>query len=259
MKPSIELFPVRVKKQNENFPLVDCIVDSMEKNNLQLHDRDVLAISSKFVALSQGRVVKLADVRPGKKAEAIAGKMKMSPQMAQLVLDESDRAFGGVEGFLLAVKDNLIAPNAGIDRSNIYPGHAILYPERPFVSAESIRREIKKRTGKKIGIVLTDSRLMPTRIGTTGVAIACAGMEPVQDCRGRRDLFGNVLKYTKRALADDIAAAAELLMGEADEAVPVVLVRAKRAPWKATSRKIRNSEMAIDWKKDIYIRGLGKN
>ncbi len=253
----IEFFPVKTGKQRENFPLVDCVLSSLKKNKLRLKDGDVLAISSKFAALSQNRIVKISSVAPTAKAKKLAKKMKMTPEFVQLVLEESDAVLGGVYGFLLAVKDNMIAPNAGVDRSNIYPGYAILYPKDPFATAEKIRREIIGKTGKKVGIVLTDSRLMPTRIGTTGVAVSCAGIEPVQNCIGWKDLFGNRLKYTKRALADDIAAAAELLMGEAAEAVPVVLVRAKNPPWRYTNRKIRKDEMRIGWRKDIYICGLG--
>lgn len=254
----IELLPVKTAKQREHFHLVNCIIESLKRNKVSLKDGDVLAISSKFVALSEGRFVKLSDVRPRKEAIKIAKKMKMSPELAELVLRESDAVFKGVYGFLLSVNDGMIAPNAGIDKSNIYPGHAILYPKNPFHSAEKIRKEIFEETRKKIGVVVTDSRLMPTRIGTTGIAIACAGLEPVQNCIGWKDLFGNKLKYTKRALADDLAAAAELLMGEAAEATPIVVVRANPSPWNYTDRKIKKEEMIINWQKDIYICGLRK-
>lgn len=251
----IQLFSVRCGKQTENFPLVECILSSISKRGLKLENNDILAISSKFVAMSEGRIVKLSSVKAGKRAKQIAKKLEMKPQMAQLVLNEAEKVFSGVENFVLAIKNGMIAPNAGIDKSNVYPSHAILYPKNAFQAAEQIRNGIYKKTRKKIGVVLTDSRLMPTRIGTTGIAVAVAGFEPVQDCIGKKDLFGNRLKYTKRALADDVAAASQLLMGETDEAVPVVLVRAKHAV-KCTQRKIKREEMVIDWQKDIYIRGL---
>ncbi len=254
----IEFFPVKVVKQKENFPLVECILRSLKRNKITLRHRDVLAISSKFVALSEGRIVRLADVKPGKRARKLAKENKMPPELVELILKESDAVLCGVYGFLLAVKDNMIAPNAGIDKSNIYPGYAVLYPKDPFASAEKLRKDLLRKTGKKLGIVLTDSRLMPTRIGTTGVAVACAGFEPVDNCIGRKDLFGNVLKFTKRALADDIASGAELLMGEADESIPVVVIRPKKAAWRCTERKIKKNEMRMDWKKDIYILGLSR-
>ena len=258
MADMIQLFPVKCGKQTENFPLVECILSSITKNGLKLEDDDILAISSKFVAMSEGRIVKLSSIKAGEKAKAIARKLKMKPEMAQLVLDEAEKVFSGVENFVLAIKDGMIAPNAGIDKSNVYPSHAILYPKNAFTAAERIRNEIYKRTRKKIGVVLTDSRLMPTRIGTTGIAVAVSGFEPVQNCIGKRDLFGNKLKYTKRALADDIAAAAQLLMGETDEAIPVVIVRAKNLQWRYMDRKVSRKEMVIDWRKDIYIRGLSR-
>ena len=254
----IELFPVKTGKQKEHFPLAECVLASLRKAGLRLEDNDVLAVSSKFVAMSEDRIVKISSVVPKAKARKLAKKMRMMPEFAEIVLRESDAVLGGVRGFLLAVKDDIIAPNAGVDKSNVYPGHAILYPANPASSARRIRREILRRTGRKVGIVLTDSRLMPGRIGTSGVAVACAGIEPVDDCIGRKDLFGNTLRVTKRALADDIAAAAQLLMGEAAEAVPVVLVRPKSPPWRYTERNIKNSEMRISWKKDIYVAGLRK-
>lgn len=254
----IRLYPIKTGKQTENFHLLECILSSLKKNKTRLENNDVLAISSKFVAMSEGRIVKLSSIKAGRKAKEISRKLRMKPEMAQLVLDESEKIFSGVENFLLAIKDGMIAPNAGIDRSNIYPGYAILYPENSFEAAENIRKEIQKRTGKRIGVVITDSRLMPTRIGTTGVAVAVSGFEPVKNEIGKKDLFGNKMRYTKRALADDIAAASEILMGETNEAIPAVLLRAKKAPWRYTNRKIRKEEMAIDWRKDIYIRGLSK-
>ena len=252
----IQLHGIKTGKQTENFRLVECILSSLKKNKTRLENNDVLAISSKFVALAEGRIVKLSSIKAGRKAKEISRKLGMKPEMAQLVLDEAEKIFSGVENFLLAIKDGMIAPNAGIDRSNIYPGYAILYPENSFKAAENIRKEIHRKTGKNIGVVITDSRLMPTRIGTTGIAIAVSGLEPVQNCIGKKDLFGNRLKYTKRALADDMAAAAQMLMGETNEAVPVVLLRAENPPWKFTGRKIKKTEMAIDWRKDIYICGL---
>lgn len=248
----MQLFPVKTGKQRENFPLVRCVLGSLKRAKLALKNSDILAISSKFVAMSEGRTVKIDSVKPTKKARRLARKLGMNSSFAQLVLDESEKIFSGVEGFVLAIKDGVIAPNAGIDKSNVYPGYAILYPKDCFRSAEKLRTEIFRKTGKKTGIILTDSRLMPTRIGTTGIAVGAAGIEPVINEIGRKDLFGNTLKHTKRNIADDIAAAAQLLMGEANEAVPIVLVRG----WRTTERKIRRKEMVIDYRKDIYIRGL---
>jgi F420-0:gamma-glutamyl ligase len=161
-----------------------------------------------------------------------------------------------VPGFALAVKEQVLAPNAGIDKSNVAPGHAILYPARPFHTARLLQEEVRFHVPARIGVVLADSRLMPTRLGTTGVAVAVAGFEPVRDERGRRDLFGNVLRVTQRALADDLASAAQLLMGEANERIPLVLVRG--APIRLSDRELSAADLAVDQEVCLYVRGLGE-
>ena len=105
------------------------------------------------------------------------------------------------------------------------PGYAILYPENPLQSAQFIKKELENLFKIKLGIVITDSRLMPTRIGTTGVAIACAGIHPIQDERGKNDLFGNSILVTQKAIADNLSSASQILMGECDESIPIVIVR----------------------------------
>src|SRR5574341_1193621 len=137
--------------------------------------------------------------KPSRKSAEIAQKYNMDSRLAELVLRESYFMFSCVPGFILAVKDGVIAPNAGIDRSNVQHGYAILHPREPFKVAEILRHEFLRHAGKKVGIVITDSRLMPTRIGTIGIAIAVAGFEPVQDLRGTKDLFGNTLRVTLKA------------------------------------------------------------
>jgi coenzyme F420-0:L-glutamate ligase len=155
---------------------------------------------------------------------------------------------------LLAVKNGMMAPNAGIDKSNAPPGFVILYPAEPFNSAERLRRKFLVNLGIKIGVVIADSRLMPTRIGTIGVAIASAGIEPVEDQRGKRDLFGNILKVTFKAVADSLASIGVAVMGESDESIPVVVIRGAKIV--TTNRKLSSYDMVVDAAQDIYIRGL---
>lgn len=221
-----------------------------------LRDGDVLVVSSKFVAVSEGRVVRLAGVRPGPRAEGLAAKYRMDPRLCELVLRESDEILGGIPGFLLATRDGLLTPNAGIDKSNVGHGAVVLYPRRPEASARRIREALQYSLGVVVAVVICDSRLAPTRRGTTGVAVAASGIEAMVDMRGRRDLFGNVLKVTAQALADDLSSAAEVLMGESDEATPVVLVRG------LSHNLLRNTEypgrrFAIPKEEDVYLRSLG--
>ena len=215
---------------------------------------DIVIISSKYVSISEGAVVRIKDIKVGKKARILADKYGLMPELTELVLKESDHVFPGVPGFLLGVKDGTIAPNAGIDKSNIPSGFVVLYPRQPFKSAKVLRQRFFNDLGLKVGIVIADSRIMPMRIGTVGVAIANAGFEPVEDLRGKKDLFGRPLKVTFRAVADSIATMGVSVMGEANESTPAAVVRGmKTIP---TERRLSWRDLAIDLEKDIYRRGF---
>jgi coenzyme F420-0:L-glutamate ligase len=163
---------------------------------------------------------------------------------------------GGIPGFLLTSKDGLLTPNAGIDKSNARHGMVVLYPRRPAVSAWRIREALKFSVGVRVGVIICDSRLSPTRRGTTGVAVAASGIEAVLDMRGRADLFGNVLKVTSQGVADDLSSAAEILMGESDESVPIVHVRGvKRSLLRETEYESRRFAIPMD--ECVYLRSLG--
>ncbi|MFB5607129.1 MAG: coenzyme F420-0:L-glutamate ligase, partial [Candidatus Nitrosomaritimum yanchengensis] len=150
--------------------------------------------------------------------------------------------------------NNIMAPNAGIDKSNARKNQVILYPNKPYLIAEQIRRKIFLKFLIHVGIILVDSRLMPARIGTSGIAIACAGIEPVLDMRSQKDLDGNLLKVTFQAVIDNIATIANHKMGEGAESKPFAIVRDSGA--KLTDRKINPSEMAISPDQCVYVRGL---
>jgi coenzyme F420-0:L-glutamate ligase len=244
----VEILPMQTGVRKGRFDLFESL------QGFDYRDDDILVISSKFVSMSEGAVVDLSKVRASKKARSLAAKCYMEPKMAELVLRESDYIVKGVPGFLLAVRDGMIAPNAGIDKSNVPKGYAIPYPRDPFGTAEKLRQKFLAELGIRVGIVLADSRLMPTRIGTTGVAIACAGFEPVDDLRGRRDLFGNVLKVTFKAVADGLATMGVAAMGESDESTPAAVVRGAKVTW--SGKKFSWKDMAVSPSQDIYLRGV---
>lgn len=244
----VEVLPIRIGVRKGRFDLYESL------QGFDYRDGDILVISSKFVSMSEGAVVDLSRVRVSRKARLLAAKCYMEPKMAELVLRESDYIVRGVPGFLLAVRHGMIAPNAGIDKSNVPKGYAVLYPRDPFGTAEKLRQKFLTERGVRVGIVLADSRLMPTRIGTTGVAIACAGFEPVDDLRGRKDLFGNVLKVTFKAVADGLATMGVAVMGESDESTPAAVVRGARVTW--SDKKFSWKDMAVSPSQDIYLRGV---
>ena len=245
--------PVAVRLKSSRFDIVSLIEENL---GARLRDGDVLVISSKFVAVSEGRVARLSSVRAGRRAKQLAAGNRMDERICELVLRESDEVVGGIPGFVLASKDGLLTPNAGIDKSNVRHGSVVLYPRRPELSAWRVREALKFSRGVSVGVVICDSRLSPTRRGTTGVAVASSGVEAVLDMRGRKDLFGNVLKVTSQGVADDLSSAAEILMGESDEGTPMVLVRG------LGRRFLRNTEyggkrFSIPMDECVFLRSLG--
>lgn len=248
--------PVAAPVQSAAFNLPQTLAEALAAAGEALRDGDVLAVSSKYAAIAEGRVVALDDLVISPQAAALAERYQMNPRIAQLVLQEADHIFGGIPGFLLTFKDGILSPNAGIDRSNIPGGLAVLFPEDPYRSAAALRAAIRQRLGADVGVILTDSWLMPGRLGTTGVALATAGFRPIQDERGKADLFGNPMIVTQRGIADQICAAAQLVMGERDEATPFVIVR--NAPVTIEDIDLSVADVAIDWPMCIYVQSLGE-
>ncbi len=253
-KQPLIVIPVEAPVQTSDFDLYNTIIQSVAAAGEHLQDGDVLAVSSKYTAISEGRVVTLADVVVSPEAAALAERYQMNPRIAQLVLQEADHIFGGIPGFLLTHKDGVLSPNAGLDRSNIPSGYAVLFPEKPYRSAADIRREMRARLGVNVGVILTDSWLMPGRLGTSGVALATAGFQPVQDERGKADLFGNPMQVTQRGIADSISICAQMVMGERDEATPLAIVRNTGVTM--TDDEITVEDVAIDWRMCIYVQSL---
>lgn len=252
----LTIWPLRAPVQQAAFDLLSVISAALaEAPAAGLRDGDVLAVSSKYAAISEGRVLRLADVVVTEQAAALAHRYHMSPAMAQLVLQEADHIFGGIEqGFLLTVKTGILSPNAGLDRSNIPAGHIVLFPAQPYATAARLRAGLRRRHAVDVGVVLTDSWLVPGRLGTSGVALATAGFRPVQDERGRRDLFGNPLTVTQRGLADTISSATQLVMGERDEATPLAIVRGSGVT--LDDAPVSAADVAIPWQQCIYIESL---
>lgn len=244
----MEILPIHIDVKHGRFDLFTSL------RNFRFKDGDIIVVSSKFVSMSEGSVVHLDSVRPGKRAKLLAKSCHIDDKLAELVIRESDFIIKGVPGFLLAMRGGMIAPNAGIDKSNVPAGQAILYPRDPFGTADRLRQKFLVHVGIRVGIVIADSRLMPTRIGTTGIAIACSGFEPVEDQRGKKDLFGNVLRVTFKAVADALATMGVAAMGESNESTPAAVVRGAQVVW--TDRRLSWRDMAVDPGQDIYLRGL---
>ncbi len=193
-------------------------------------DGDIIVVAESPVATAEGRIVSLDSIVPSELAEVLGERHRMDPRLAEIVLSESEKVVGGVDGFLLCLKNGTLLPNAGIDASNAPPGSVVLLPADSDRSAARIREGIRERCGADTGVIVADSRTHAMRLGSSGVAIGCSGLPSVIDECGRTDLFGRELHVTKRAVADCIASAAELVMGEADECAPAAVVRGSGLP-----------------------------
>lgn len=197
-----------------------------------LKDEDIVVVTSKIVALSEGRTAPFVN-EASKEA---------------LIKQESDWAMK-TKGTWLTIKNNMVLASAGIDESNAN-GKLILLPKDSYLSAETIRQALlKKYRLKKLGVIVTDSRLLPLRAGIVGIALGYAGIKGVKDCRGQKDLFNRTLKLTRIDIADSLATAAVLTMGECAETQPLALIR--QAPV-AFIPKTDRKELEIDIKEDIY-------
>ena len=250
----LTVIPLKAERQNGNFVLFDEIINVLSKNKILLKNGDVIVISSKYISNSQGRIIDTTATSISDQSNYISEKFKIKPKFAEVILRESDKIFGGVSGFVITSSDSILAPNAGIDKSNTDGTKLILYPENPYQVAENIKRKIFFEYNIHVGIIIVDSRLMPARVGTVGIAIACAGFEPVNDLRGKQDLDGNPLKVTFQATADNLASIANHKMGEGSESQPIAIIKDSKC--NLTSRTISHKEMAISHEQCVYIRGF---
>jgi len=252
----LEIRPLVVDRKSEWFSLFDDLVLALEKNRVKIENGDVLAVSSKYIANSQGRVIGLEGVRTYPGGEEIARRFHIPERFAEVILRESDSVLGGIAGFVMSAVDSVLAPNAGIDRSNSKKDQVVLYPNSPYEVAEDLKRRIFLKFLVNVGVIVIDSRLMPARVGTVGVAIGCSGIEPVNDMRSQKDLDGNPLKVTMQATADSLATAANHSMGEGSESRPYVVI--KKSDAMLTARRIRPGEVAVAHDQCVYVRSLKK-
>lgn len=255
MPSPLTVFPVRAPIRAARFDLVETAVGSLARAELTVQAGDVLAISSKYAAIAEGRIFDLDAIQPSAFAHELAERYRMSAAVAQLVLQEAEHVFGGIElGFLLTANAGIISPNAGLDRSNIPSGKVVLLPQHPYKTAFAIFDELRTRLDRHIGVILTDSWLVPGRYGTTGIALASAGFKPIKDERGKMDLFGNPMAVTQVGVADSLAVAAQAVMGERDEGMPFALVRG--AEISLIDGPNSPAEVAIPWPECIYVESL---
>lgn len=205
----MQLIPLKSRRLQPNDDLLDALKNALNQKSEQFKEGDILVIASKVVAYSQGLLEKAGN----------------KERFRSLIRKEADKVLEEGE-MVLTMKNKVLIPNAGIDNSNTPEGEVVLWPERPFETARKLLLELKQLLKlNNLGVVISDSHCQPLRMGTSGIAIGWAGFEGVQDERGNTDLFGKEMQYTKIAMADNLASAANLLMGETNASIPFVIVR----------------------------------
>ena len=223
----------------QNIPLIrhgdnlaDIVVNAIDETHLDLQDNDIVVFAQKIISKAEGRAVNLATVTPSVRALELAKQTDKDARVVELILQESNEVLRTRVGAIIVEhKLGFVCANAGIDHSNVAGlGDAVeewvlLLPAEPDRSAEKMRAEIKSKTGKEVGILIIDSHGRAWRNGTVGVAIGIAGLPGLEDLRGKPDLFDFTLRITQVGTADELAAAASLVMGQAAEGTPVVHVR----------------------------------
>lgn len=222
----------------EGDSLLALIDAGMQAAGLALQDGDVLVLAQKIVSKAEGRLVRLDDVVPGNEALLLASRAGKDPRLVQLILDESREVVRAVRGVIIVEhRLGFISANAGIDHSNVSETDdvVLLLPADPDASARHLRDAVQAKHGAAVGVIVNDSHGRPWRSGTQGVAIGVAGVPALVDMRGEPDLFGSELVVTTVGVADELAAAASLLMGQAAEGRPVVHVRGFPYPLRESS------------------------
>ncbi|MCX8203421.1 MAG: coenzyme F420-0:L-glutamate ligase [Nitrososphaeria archaeon] len=225
--PRVEVIGLRLPLVKEGDDLAGLIVSAAEELGVGLRTGDVVVVSQVVVSKAEGRVMPLASIEPSERALRIARVTGKDPRHVEAVLRESAEVLRirGDGLIITETRHGLVCANSGVDLSNVGEGNVALLPVDPDSSARRIRERIRELKGVDVAVVVSDSHGRPFRRGAVNVAIGCSGIEPILDLRGRPDLYGRVLQSKQICVADEIASAAELVMGNADEGIPVAVIR----------------------------------
>lgn len=228
------------------------IMTAAGKNDAEIDDGDILVVAQKVISKAEDRIVEIGSVQPSEQALEIASATGKDPRIVQLVLGESKR-FLKASNEILIVEDrrDLVNINAGIDKSNIEGAHRYaLLPVDPDTSAVQLRDRIQELTGKTVGVIVTDTYSRPFRRGQVNFAIGVAGIQPFIDYRGHKDLFGYTLQVKFTAVADELASAAELVMGQGAEGIPVAIIKGFDSM--VSDESSSSKDLLIDADEDLF-------
>ncbi len=218
----------------EGLPLIqpgdnlgELIVNAAKNQKTPIQNKDIIVATHVAVSKAEGNIINLDTITPSEKALEIAKKTNKDPALVEVILRESiDIVRISDSSIITETKSGSVSANAGVDRSNVSGERNVVpLPKNPNASAQNIRQEIKSLTGADVAVIVSDTHGRPFRLGEINVAVGVAGLKPIRDRRGEKDLFGFVLRIKQTAIGDELASAAELVIGQANEGIPVAIIR----------------------------------
>jgi coenzyme F420-0:L-glutamate ligase/coenzyme F420-1:gamma-L-glutamate ligase len=222
----IQITPIRISNEivlHNDLSVI--ILDAIDRSQTEIQNGDILVVTHKIVSKAEGRVVNLDNIKPSTKAIAMAKEHNKDSRIMELILKESSQILRAKDGIIISeTRHGFVCANAGVDQSNVRGDTAVLLPLAPDESADRIRYAVKKKVGKEVAVIITDTFGRTFRNGQTNVAIGIAGINPIKSYIGTYDMYGRKLRVTEIAVADEIASASELVMGKA-EGAPVAIIR----------------------------------
>jgi coenzyme F420-0:L-glutamate ligase/coenzyme F420-1:gamma-L-glutamate ligase len=212
-------------KPGDDLPRV--ILEALEVEKLKLADGDVVVVSQKVVSKADGLLVDISAIKPTRRSTLISKRTRKDPRLIELILRDVEKVLhADKQALVVRRRDGFVCLNAGVDKSNVRGRNVYSrLPEDADIAADKLRRRLEELTGTRLGVIVADTYSRPLRVGQVEFAIGVSGIEPIVDYRGQEDLFGYALRYKFVARADEVAAAAELVMGQGTEQVPVAIVR----------------------------------
>lgn len=220
----IGLTTIPLVKKDDN--LLELIIDAIKKESVDVCEGDIFVIAETLISKIEGNYIKLNEVKPSNEAFKLAKKTKKDPKLMEAILNESNEVVRVGPNFIVTeTKHGFVCANAGIDESNVEEGYATPMPINPDYSAQSLRIELEKHYNCKLGVVISDTQGRAFRVGAVGTAIGCSGIVSLWNRQGEEDLYGRKLQTTEIAVADELAASASLLMGQANEGIPIVIIK----------------------------------
>lgn len=249
----IEIFPITglpIVKEGDNLAALIC--QAAETQGTPIQNGDIIVVTHVIVSRAERNVVNLEKVTPSEFAKNVAKRVNKDPRLIEVILRESKSIVRMRDGKLITeTRQGLVCANSGVDRSNV-PGenNVALLPKNADLSAQRIRQKIMEITGKDVAVIISDTHGRPLREGEINIALGVAGFEPLRDRRGEKDLFGYIIKVKRTAIADELSSAAELVIGQADEGIPVAIIRGYQYP---KSEVAKATELIRSREKDLFI------